>query len=72
MTLNTIHLSLKNWMMRRKVKFSLHIQMALQAGLGVLAGIYNVLFQTTPPAQGDMFAARSMTGFTSLLPGHPG
>ena len=68
--LDTVHFSLKHRMMLGKMKFSLRLQMTLEAGLRVLARIDDEFVQTAPAAPGDVFAARTVAGFTTVLTGH--
>ena len=67
--LNTIHFPLQHRMMLGQMKFGLGLQMTLEARLRVLARIDDKFVQTAPTAHGDVFAARTVAGFTSGLAG---
>ena len=71
MALDAVHFSFEHGMVLGEVEFGLGIQMALQAGLGFLAGVDDEFLATRLAAPGDMFAARAMAGFAAVLAGHP-
>lgn len=54
-------------MMLGQIEFGLHVEMALETGSRVFAGVNN---EAGCAARPDMFAARTVTGFASALPGH--
>lgn len=67
--LYAIHFAFGDGVMLRQMKLRVHVHVALVTGLWILAGIDDELF--TPNAAGlDVFAARSMTGFATVLAGH--
>lgn len=68
--LNAVHLSFEDRMMLGKMELRLDIQMALQTGLRVFARIDDEV--SAGGAQRSVFAARTVTGFTAILPGHAG
>ena len=69
--LNTVHFPFQHRMMVRKMKFGLHVQVTLQAGLRVFAGVDDEFINAAAIGHGDVFAARAMAGFATVLAGHP-
>ena len=69
--LDAVHFSLQDRMMLGKMKFGIHFHMTLQTGLRVLAWIDDEFIEPAPAAHRDVFAARSMAGFATVLAGHP-
>lgn len=67
MAIHTIHETFRDGMMLRQIKFGLHVQMALETGGGIFAGIDN---ESSIAAGPDMFAAGAVAGFTTSLPRH--
>ena len=64
--LHTVHSFFQHRMMLRQAEFRVRLQMALEAGGCVLAGVDDEL---APAAAGfDVFAARAVAGFTTALP----
>ena len=69
-TLNAIHSSFDHGMMLRQVEFGMGLQMALEAGGGILARVDDEL--AAPAAGLGVFAARPMAGFAAGLAAHFG
>ena len=67
-TLHTVHPFFQDRMMLRQAEFGMRLQMTLEAGGGVLAGVDDELAATA--AGFDVSAAGAMTGFTAALPRH--
>jgi len=65
--IHAIHEAFGDRMMLGQIEFRLDVEMALEAGGRVLAGIDN---ETSRAARPDVFAARTVTGFASALPRH--
>ena len=63
--LNAIHLTFHDRVMLRQTKFGLSLQMALETGARILAGIHNE-FATAAPGF-DMLASRAMARFATRL-----
>jgi len=68
MALYTTHVSLNHRMMRGQTEFRARLQMTAKARLRTLAGIDDEF--TAPPADFDMSAAGTVTGFTTHFGGH--
>jgi hypothetical protein len=64
-TLHAIHPSFDHWMMLRQIEERVDVEMALKAGAGILARIYDEA--TASAADFDMFAGGTVTG---LAAGH--
>ncbi len=69
MAVNTAHVPLNHGMMLREIEFGLHIQMTLEAGFGIFAGIDD---QAGGATGADMLAAGAVTGFATALAGQGG
>ena len=65
--LDAVHLSFHDRMVLRQGKFSMGFQMALKTGVWILPGIHNEF--STAPTDLNVFAARTVTGFTTALAG---
>ena len=65
--LNAIHLAFQDGMVLGKLEFGLGVEVALETGGGVPAGIDDEVGPGR--ARGDVFAGRAMARFTSVLPG---
>lgn len=63
--LNAIHPAFNEGMMLRLAKFSFGLQMALETSVRIFAGVYDEF--AAPPANFNVFAARTMAGFASRL-----
>jgi len=70
MALDAVHFAFEHRMMLGIVKFRLDFQVALQASLGVLAGIDDEFFKPALAAHRNMFAAGAVAGFATVLAGH--
>ena len=68
--LDAIHFSLQHRMVIRKMKFSLRVQMTLEAGLRVFAGVNNEFVQAATVSHGNVFAARTVAGLATVLARH--
>jgi hypothetical protein len=68
--LDAVHFAFDDWMMLREMKFRAGFLMALEARLGVFAGINDKFFQSTASGHGDVFAAGTVAGFAAELPRH--
>ena len=67
--IHTTHVAFDDGMMLRQVEFGLHVNMALEAGIGIFTRIDDELSRATGA---DMFAAWPVTGFTTAFAGHGG
>ena len=70
MALDAIHLAFDDGMMLREVELRVRFEMALEAGLGIAAGIDDEFIVTAPG--GDMLAAGAVAGFATLFTGEAG
>ena len=66
-TVHATHVAFDDGMMLRQVEFALHIEMALETGFGIFAGIDDEL---RGAAGADVFAAGAMAGFATAFAGH--
>ena len=67
MAIHTIHETFINRMMLRQIEFGLNVKMALEARLGLFAGVNDESSRAAIP---DMFAAGPVAGFATALPWH--
>ncbi len=66
MALHTVHLSLSDGMMLRKMEFGIDVQMTFVTGLGILPGVDDELL--TPRASNShVFACRAVARFAAVL-----
>lgn len=65
--IHAIHEAFSHRMMLRQIEFRLDVEMALETGVRFFAGVDN---EGGAAAGADMFAARSVAGFTTALPRH--
>ena len=69
--LRAIHVAFEDRMMLGKMEFGARPQVALETGLGILAGVDDEPFRPAGPAQRHVLARRAMAGFAAALAGHP-
>ncbi len=67
MAVHATHMAFKDGMMLRQIEFGLDIQMALEAGVRLFAGINDEVGRATGT---DMFAAGAVAGFATAFPAH--
>ena len=65
--IHAIHIAFNHRMMLGQIEFSLRVEMALETGRRIFSRIDNEAGRASAP---DMFAARTMAGFATTLPGH--
>ena len=70
MTLDTVHSAFEYGMMLREAEFSAGFQMALETGFGFLARIEDKFLEAAGPGVRNVFAAGTVTRFTTALAGH--
>jgi hypothetical protein len=68
--LHAIHFAFEHGMMLGQMKLGLGIQVAFEAGFGLLAGIDDEVVEATATAHGDMFAPGTVARFAAVLAGH--
>lgn len=70
MALDAIHFAFENRVMLGQMEFRARFLMALEAGVGVLAGIDDKFLEAATAGHGDVLAAGAVAGFAAVLTGH--
>jgi hypothetical protein len=68
--LGAVHFAIEHGMMLGKVEFRLYFRMTLKTRGGIFAGIDDKPFEAAAPAHSDVFAARPVARFTTVLASH--